>query len=148
MNQRKIDNMIPFALDELYQMPIGKKEIKAGEYDINKVYFGYMAAFGPSVVQSGIAKTLAFYSKDKGEGEGDRKLILELIKQVYIKAYPAYSSYSSTDLLKLYDDKAKQPNFSTLQKLDLADKILEAAIACKLVMNTYHAKEKTVSAEE
>lgn len=148
MNQRKIDDMIPFANEQLATMPINEKGMKPGDYEINKVYFGYMAAFGPSVVQSGIAKTLAFYNKEKGEGEGDRKLILELIKQVFDKAYPNYSSYSSADLLTVYDGETKRTGFSTLQKLALTDKILESAIACKLVMNTYHAKEKTESEEE
>jgi CRISPR/Cas system CMR-associated protein Cmr5 small subunit len=148
MNQKKIDDMIPFALHLLSEMPIDKKGMKAGNYEISKVYFGYIAAFGPSVVQSGIAKTLAFYSREKGEGEGDRKLILEFIKKVFIMAYTGYNSYSAKDLLELYDDETKKPDFLTLQKLDLADKILEAAIACKLVMNTYHAKEKTASEEE
>ena len=147
MNQKKIDEMIHLALKVLREGNGKVKEMKAGEYEIHKIYFGYIAAFGPAVVQSGITKTLAFYSKTSGESEGDRSVILDFIKQVFIKAYSNYAAYSSKDLLYVYDAETQKPNFTTLNKLALADKILEAAIACKLSLNTYHAKENPESEE-
>ena len=146
MNQRKIDLMIPIALQTLLEMPIEKKGIKPADYNINKVYVGYMASFGPAVVQSGIAKTLAFYSKAKGESEGDRKLLLNFIMLVLIKTYPQYEKYSNNDLLYLYEQETGRPNITTNNRLALTDKILEAAIACKLAMNTYHSQEDNTSA--
>lgn len=146
MNQRKIDEMIPTALQTLLKMPKEKNGIKPADYQISKVYVGYMASFGPAVIQSGIAKTLAFYSKAKGESEGDRKLLLSFIMLVLIKSYPQYEKYSSNDLLQLYEQETGRPNFTTNSRLALTDKILEAAIACKLAMNTYHSKEENTNA--
>jgi hypothetical protein len=148
MNQERIDYMIPIALKTLYEMQVEEKGMKCGDYTIGKVYFGYVAAFGPSVVQSGIAKTLAFYAKDKGEGEGDRKYILEFIMKVFQDAYPVYSNHTVNNLLHLYTEEIKKDGFTTLQRLALADKILEAAIACKLAMNTYHAQENKRQGED
>lgn len=141
MNQRKIDEMIPLALDILAHADESIKKMKAGDYAIKKVYFGYLSAFGPSVVQSGIAKTLAFYRKKSASGEGDRSLILYFIKQVFQKAYPAYAADNSSTLLDIYKEEISKENFKTLQRLALADKIIEASIACKLVMNTYKAED-------
>jgi hypothetical protein len=147
MNQKKIDEMIPTALKILRDESGKVSSMKAGKYEIDKVYFGYIAAFGPAVVQSGIAKTLAFYNKNSGESEGDRSVILDFIKQVFINNYSNYSSYSANNLLDIYDIETQKPDFTTLKKLALSDKILEAAIACKLSMNTYHAKENPGSEE-
>lgn len=140
MNQRKIDKMIPIALSLLSQMEVDKNSMKTGDYEIGKAYFGYMASFGPSVVQSGIAKTLAFYYKAKGESEGKRSLVTDFIMSVFLETYPDYKKNNAGNLLILYDKVTTEKN--TLQRLALADKILEAAIACKLAMETYHAEEK------
>jgi CRISPR/Cas system CMR-associated protein Cmr5 small subunit len=147
MNQKKIDDMIHIALKVLRDESGMVKAMKDGDYEIKKVFFGYMAAFGPAVVQSGIAKTLAFYSKTIGESEEDRNIILDFIKQVFVLAYNNYASYNGADLLTIYDKEIQRLNFTTLNRLALADKILEATIACKLAMNTYHAKENPESEE-
>lgn len=135
MNQRKIDEMIPLALDILAHADKNIEKMKAGDFALKKVYFGYLSSFGPSVVQSGMSKTLAFYAKESG----DRGLILELVKQVFLRANPVYNS--TEDLFKIYTSEIGKENSKTLEKLALADKILEAAIACKLVMNTYKTEE-------
>ncbi len=148
MNQKKIDEMIPIALKIIRDGSGMVKKMKESEYEVHKVYFGYIASFGPSVVQSGIAKTLAFFSKDSGEAkEGDKKIILDLIKQVFITAYSAYAMYNAKGLLEIYDLETQKTGFTTINKLALTDKIIEAAIASKLAMNTYHAKENLVNEE-
>jgi hypothetical protein len=141
MNQRKIDDMIPTALGLLATPPVELKNIKQGEYAIDSEYFGYIASFGPSVIQAGIAKTLAFYIK---ETDSDRKSIIDFIKLVLIKSYNFTISYQTKDLLAIYN--AETSGKTTLQKLAFTEKILESAIACKLAMNTYKKikKQKTV----
>ncbi|ETR70792.1 MAG: CRISPR-associated Cmr5 family protein [Candidatus Magnetoglobus multicellularis str. Araruama] len=60
MNRQKIDEMIIKAMEI-----IASNEVEILEQ--NKVpsqYIGYIASFGPSVVQTGLIQTVAFYSKN------------------------------------------------------------------------------------
>jgi hypothetical protein len=141
MNQRKIEEMIPTALGILASPPEEIRSIIQSEHAIDSEYFGYLASFGPSVIQAGIAKTLAFYMKDT---DSDRKCIIDLIKIVLIKSYNFSAGYQTKDLLSIYNTETCGK--TTLQKLAFTEKILESTIACKLAFNTYKKikKQKTV----
>jgi len=137
MNQRKIDDMIPIALNFLASPLEQFKNIKTAQGKIKSKYAGYIASFGPSVIQAGIAKTLAFYVKP---GEADREIIAEFIKYVLIEGYSLNDVNRNNDILSMYLVKINgQP---TLTKLNFRNKILEAATACKLAMLTYKIDEE------
>jgi CRISPR/Cas system CMR-associated protein Cmr5 small subunit len=137
MNQRKIDEMIPIALRNLNSTQDDFKNIKTPEGKIKSKYAGYIASFGPSVIHAGIAKTLAFYAK---EGDADRETIANYIKHVLLEGnLNIAESNKGKKLLNLYLDETNGK--PTLQKLNIRDKILEAATACKLAMYTYETME-------
>lgn len=136
MNQKKIDDMIPIALRLLASPHADFANIKTPEGKIKSKYAGYIASFGPSVIQAGIAKTLAFCMK--GE-EADRTVIADFVKHVLIEGYHLDDSNKSKRLLYIYLDETN--NKPTLQKLNYRDKILESATACKLAMFTYETDE-------
>lgn len=128
MNQRKIDEMIPFAL-KLLENPLDEfREIKSTKDKIKSGYASAMDAFGPSITQAGIAKTLAFYMK---ESDGtDRRKIAALVKAVVYKIYPMNEELNTSNLLEIFIKETK--NKPTLEKLRFKDKVLEAITACKL----------------
>jgi CRISPR/Cas system CMR-associated protein Cmr5 small subunit len=143
MNQKRIDELIPVALrllenplDNFKQMMVDKNKIKSS-------YASAIDAFGPSVIQAGLVKTLAFYMK---ESEGtNRRAILELIKEVMKKNYPAITNYCDKNLLEIYIEETK--NKSTMVQLQFRDKVLEAVTACKLAKLCFE-KVDTESKEE
>jgi len=145
MNQKRIDELIPVAL-RLFENPLKSfEEIMAGE-NKNKIKSSYASAidaFGPSVIQAGLVKTLAFYMK---ESEGtNRRAILELIKEVMKKNYPAITNYCDKNLLEIYIEETK--NKSIMEQLWFRDKVLEAVTACKLAKLCFE-KVDTESKEE
>ena len=138
MNQKKIDNMIPIALKHLISPHDDFKKIKTHDGKIKSKYAGYIASFGPSVIQAGIAKTLAFYMK--GEN-ADRPVIADFVKHVLLEGNDILADRNKNKkLLNIYLDETNGK--TTLQKLNFRDKILEAATACKLAMFTYEMVEE------
>lgn len=137
MNQRRIDEMIPVSLN-LMENPLDSfKEIKSDKYKIKSGYLSAIDAFGPSVIQAGILKTLAFYMK---ESEGtDRRAILELIKEVMKKVYQLKPDQQHKSLLEIFIEETKDK--TTIEKLHLKDIILEAATACKLAKLSFEKEE-------
>ena len=112
------------------------KEIKKG----NKIISGYTSAidaFGPAIIQAGLARTLAFYMK-KSEGT-DRRKIDALVKEVINEVYPLKSEYKNRNLLDIYIQETK--NKPTLEKLRFKDKVLEAITACKLAKLSFEKDE-------
>jgi CRISPR/Cas system CMR-associated protein Cmr5 small subunit len=134
MNQKRIDKMIPVALNLLANPAQGFTNIKTKENKIESKYSGYIASFGPAVIQAGITKTLAFYS-DKISSDSDRKTIAHYIKAVLIEGKMLGGVYGSKELLEIYLSEIKDK--TTLQRLSTKSKFLEASIACKLAMQTY-----------
>lgn len=137
MNLKKVDELIPVALQLLKNPKDDFKNIKTSENKIPSKYAGYIASFGPSVIQAGIAKTLAFYKK--GE-TADRPVITNFIKHVLIDGNPNLKLDKNKELLTLYLENTNDK--PTLKKLNFRDRILEAALACKLAMFTYETKEE------
>lgn len=130
MNQKRIDELIPVALRLLENPLKGFEKIMYDKDKIISSYAGAIDAFGPSVIQAGLAKTLAFYMKEK-ESEGiNRRAILEFIKEVMKTIYPMKPEYDSKNLLEIYIEEMKDA--STIKRLHFRDKVLEAVTACKL----------------
>lgn len=114
MNNKNIEKYIPKAIELLQEFP---KE---------KVYQGYLASFGPTVITSGILQTVTFYSGDKNK-ERVIKLMFELIKKEL-----------KTDKATLLDFLSENGNS---KKYAIKNKILEANIACKLAIRTFELKD-------
>jgi len=116
MNKKNIDSLIPKAIEKLAQL-----QDKNGKID--KVYQGYMASFGPTVISSGIVKTVAIYI-DKNDSNAKRvnitKIMFDLIQQ---------------DPYQFIKDEKNNTNYN------LKNKILEANIACKLAIRTFELKD-------
>lgn len=114
MNNKNIEKLIPQAIKALQTF---KKE---------KVYQGYLAAFGPTVITSGIVQAVAFYTGDEKKNEVI-KLMFELIKDGL--------NTNKNTLLDVLKDGDNYKNYA------LKNKILEASVACKLAIRTFELKD-------
>lgn len=129
MNNRRIEKMIVPAMEIL-------KEKDAGILKNDKIpskFNGHIASFGPSVVQAGMLQTLAFYSREDGEGK-ERKKINALIWKILIKSRYLKES-GNKSLLDALKDKLSSPDSS--ERIYWKNLVLEASVACKLAMRTF-----------
>jgi len=144
MNRKNIEDWIPFAIDIIQQWRNEKlkkidereklgtaltDEEKQWKSGIPSKYFGYLDSFGPTILQSGIIRTLTFYCQK--EGEADRKEIANLIRDVLIKS-KTLSENRSQSLLELTRDKISRDRFYW------RNRIFEAIIACKMALKLFH----------
>lgn len=114
MNNKNIEKLIPKAIDLLQKFP---KE---------KVYQGYLASFGPTVITSGILQAVAFYNGDDKKNEVI-KLMFKLIKDDL--------KTDKNTLLEVLKEGENYKNYA------IKNKILEASIACKLAIRTFELKD-------
>lgn len=115
MNAKRVERLIPKAIELLQDFP---KE---------KVYSGYLAAFGPTVITSGLLQAVAFYSADTNKNR-----VIELM-------FTLLKEELQTDKTKLLDLLQESQNKSSYS---LKNKILDASIACKLAIRTFELKDK------
>ena len=129
MNNRRIEKMIVPAMEILKEKDTGilKKDTIPSKFN------GYIASFGPSVVQAGMLQTLAFYSRDDGEGK-ERKKINALIRKTLIESEYLKKSKNNS-LLDALKDKLSSPDSS--ERIYWKTLVLEASVACKLAMRTF-----------
>ena len=109
MNKKNIDSLIPKAMKYI-QNNLAKNGA------VKKVYQGYLASFGPTVISSGLTQTLAFYSADSEKNQ--------VIKMMF-------------DILDMELD-LQNTNYKDYA---IKNKILEANIACKLAIRTFELKD-------
>jgi CRISPR-associated protein Cmr5 len=102
------------------------KEIEAIAKDgkISKVYNGYLASMGASIVQSGLKVTLASFENNRERAEGDKSQITKAILNI-IEPNNKYSS-----LLSFVLDNPKQEEY-------YKQKIIVIATALKLAIRTF-----------
>jgi len=117
MNKKKIDLLIPDAIKAL-------EELREKDGSINKVYQGYLASFGPTVISSGIVKTVTFYI-DESSSNKKRKDVTNIM-----------FSLIGENPKEFVQNKENSTNYA------LKNKILEANIACKLAIRTFELKEE------
>ncbi len=103
------------------------KDLVEKDGTIDKVYQGYLASFGPTVITSGLLQTVMFYSADEKKNKVI-KIMYGLIKE------------------DLQTDKNDMKSFlldnDNYKKYKIKHKILEANIACKLSIRTFALKDK------
>ena len=114
MNNKTIEKFIPQAIALLQNFP---KE---------KVYQGYLASFGPTVITSGLVQAVTFYTADEKKNKVI-KVIFELIKENL--------NTDKSTLLEVLNEGQNYKNYA------LKNRILEASIACKLAIRTFELKD-------
>lgn len=119
MNKKRIDALIPKAIEKLANLP--KKD-----GGIEKVYQGYLASFGPTVISSGLLQTVMFYS-----GDDSKNKVIEIM-------YDLIKDYIKTDKNTMQDMLNENNNY---KNYSIKNKILEANIACKLSIRTFELKD-------
>jgi len=138
MNKRRVETMIVAAMDLL----AGDAGLVDAEGKIASRFNGYVASFGPCVVQAGLLQTLAFFGRadrdEQADAEGrDRKLVVRLMGRTLDRAgYFAGTGDSLFENVKaaIRADPARRSRLRAL--------VLEAAVACKLAMRTFPKREE------
>lgn len=125
MNKR-IERMIPAAYEAVKVKLVNKQG------GINKQYNGYISSFGAFVIQSGMLLALIFNHQHDAYTEMDRNLLMNAIRNVVLS--DGYNIRRDSNLLDFY---RSLENDSRNQKR-LAQSILDAATAIKLVIRTFH----------
>ncbi len=139
MNKKRIDELIPVAIEILRNSSNSTLKGLVVNNKIKSIYKGYVSAFPPTVNQSGMIKTLAFYSR-KSENEGDKEKserykILNLFLEI-LKRYKQIEFNDVESLFNLYLKK-KDKKVGKLQEIYLKNLILEVSLATKFAMMTF-----------
>ncbi|SPY35740.1 Uncharacterised protein [Porphyromonas cangingivalis] len=137
MDKKRIQTLIPLAMRAIERVEIVDTETASFE----KVHEGYINALGPNIIQSGLLPTLIFYNKD------DRRKWLEALYRMYYmdKEDKEVTADDPTAIIKLVIGNkggnvgalANAPEYKIWEKL-----ILEYAVALKLALRTFTAREK------
>lgn len=137
MDKKRIQTLIPLAMRAIERVEI--VDTKTASFE--KVHEGYINALGPNIIQSGLLPTLIFYNKD------DRKKWLEALYRMYYmdKEDKEVTEDDPTAIIKLVIGNkggnvgalANAPEYKSWEKL-----ILEYAVALKLALRTFTAREK------
>ena len=133
MNKKTIQDLIPKAMQAIEGVGIVGKDKK-----FKKVHEGYINALGPNIVQSGLLPTLIFYNKD------ERALWLKALYYMEIISNDIDPTAIIQLIIKEGDSESRQEK--TLKGLEpkakeWERKILEYAVALKLALRTFVAKE-------
>lgn len=123
---------------------VSSKIKSSGSNTIDKSYNGSAAAFGVTVLMSGLVPALVMYYQDAGEkSEINRRVILEAVGQMIrldkqatamIAGRPMNQSISGADTLLQAAVKSAS-NKSLLKQL--SHEVIECATALKLIIRTY-----------
>jgi len=127
MNEKRIEQMIPIAMNILPTLGILTPD---GELPSN--YSGYIDSFGPTVRQSGLIQAVTFNEKE------ERKKINELLFKVLEKSEKETLKTFGIDISNGDNLVKLVGKVSGLKKAKLQKLILEAVVACKLAMKTFH----------
>lgn len=137
MDKKRIQTLIPLAMRVIEKVKI--VDTKTASFE--KVHEGYINALGPNIIQSGLLPTLIFYNKD------DRRKWLEALYLMYYmdKEDKEVTADDPTAIIKLVIGNkggnvgalANAPEYKSWEKL-----ILEYAVALKLALRTFTAREK------
>jgi len=133
MNKQIIDEMIVKAMDIL-----SANEVKIVENNqVPSEYFGYIASFGPAVVQTGLIQTVAFYCNDSDEGKKRKKIIALMAKT--LEQTGRIANLGNSDLYEYLKNQWNNNNFYA--RIHLKNMVMEACTACKLALRTFPKKD-------
>ena len=130
VNRKKIDALLKSANEALLKKEIVKDGIVEDGYD------SAIAAFGPSVVQSGLMPAMAFYCAKKSEEKRktDKAIVIDAIA---LTLSSKYGKYNHKELFKFCLENYN--NRSIGEKL-MTD-IVNASVALKIMVRTYKIPE-------
>jgi len=121
MNQKRIERLIPKAIAY-----IEANFLKGGS--VPKVYQGYLASFGPTVISSGLLMAVAFNSDEK---KSENRKVMALMFAL-MKEEMQIEQNSLLDFLK------RDENY---KKYHIKHLVLDANIASKLAIRTFDLKD-------
>lgn len=142
MDKKRIQTLIPLAMRVIEKVKI--VDTKTASFE--KVHEGYINALGPNIIQSGLLPTLIFYNKDDRKKDDRRKWLEALYLMYYMdKEDKEVTADDPTAIIKLVIGNkggnvgalANAPEYKSWEKL-----ILEYAVALKLALRTFTAREK------
>ena len=147
MDKNRIQTLIPLAMRAIERVEI--VDTKTASFE--KVHEGYINALGPNIIQSGLLPTLIFYNKDDRKKDDrkkdDRRKWLEALFRMYHmdKEDKEVTEDDPTAIIKLVIGNkggnvgflTNAPEYKSWEKL-----ILEYAVALKLALRTFTAREK------
>ncbi|KPA17968.1 CRISPR-associated Cmr5 family protein [Candidatus Magnetomorum sp. HK-1] len=136
MNKLKIDEMVIAAVDILEKNSLSILE----QGKVPSQYNSYLAAFGPSLVQTGLLQTVDFYSKKKSQEEKERVKIIQLMEKTLEKTGRIQDKPPETSLSKYLKDSLGGGNFQ--RHITLKNYLMESCVACKLALRTFPKKDK------
>jgi len=131
MNKRKIEELIPFALDEISNQ---------FTEEIPKEYKGYIANFGASIIQSGLLSTVAFFQNNNSGSNQDRRKITEMILNIIYKNENYEKSQKENNLLDYIISNIGR-------KKIIKEQVINVTIAVKLAMGTFKFSDKVDTQE-
>jgi len=121
--RNRIETFIPKAIEYFLK---NKNKFSNKDGSFNKVYNGYLASFGPSVITAGLITTVAFY-----EGDSEKKKINEAISTLL-----SDEINEKIELIEfIRSDKFKN------NELYYKELILDIVISLKLAYRTFELKE-------
>ncbi|SJZ30956.1 type III-B CRISPR module-associated protein Cmr5 [Porphyromonas cangingivalis] len=157
MDKKRIQTLIPLAMRVIEKVKI--VDTKTASFE--KVHEGYINALGPNIIQSGLLPTLIFYNKDDRKKDDrkkddrkkddrkkdDRRKWLEALYLMYYmdKEDKEVTADDPTAIIKLViGNKGGNVGSLTnaLEYKSWEKLILEYAVALKLALRTFTAREK------
>lgn len=125
-----IDALLKIADEALSKFEIVKNGTVVDGYD------SAIAAFGPTVVLSGLLPALAFYCAEKkhDNSKTDKRLVIKAI------AHALQSKYDTSDHIQLFKHcLTNRSNNRAIERLTID--IVDASIALKIMVRTYKINE-------
>ena len=135
MNKKKIEKMLPVALETLQDRKCGIKDIQTGK--IKKSYRSAISSFGAAVTMGSFKAAVSFFSTDaeKGDAGISRSLLLRAIHHVvYQKPWKDGKENMQQEVRGIVQDVLKASDAEARQ---MQDDFLHAAVALKLAMNAF-----------
>ena len=128
MRNKTVEELIPKAIKYIND---NFHKFKHSEKDgIDKVYSGYLNAFGPTVTTAGLNRTVAFFEDDeKKKKKKITDMLFSLLKE------EGTIPENAKNLLDFINQNENYKSFL------IKNKILAAAIACKLAIKTFKLEE-------
>ena len=135
MNKRKVEELLPKAIEALDNGGFGiKKSDNIGDY-IEKGFRSQISAFGAAVTMGSFRAAVAFFGNN-GESDVERSALIRVMYYM-TTGEKADSKAIVRKILALSDEEENQ----------MKEDFINASIALKLAMNAFRLKDKSEKGE-
>lgn len=136
--KKRIEKYFPAAMAAIKKVLQEDRE----EHVIPREYQGYISAFGASVLQMGLLPTLAVHDdRESGAAKDKGKLLEVLSRTIQMNSGQILSEKArqvlSSQEKSLFRNAVQHPEI----RQELADHLLDAAVAVKLCLRTFKLSE-------